>query len=134
MPRYLPLIGLTALLAASGCQDLDFWPKPPEKKPEKPQKMEEIPPGHSAVTIRVTGNPERSGLLFPGVNVDVMATPKGGGLTEMVAEKVQVLALPRERAASGKGTPVTVAVTREQAEVLIQSQAAGQLTLLIRGD
>jgi len=131
--RLLFLLPLS--MAGLGCGDLEeaLTPRPQPHPDRVPALQVEVPPGHSGVTLFVTGNPERSGLLSPGASVDVMMTPKGGGLTEIIVENILVIGLPEARH-KRRGTPVTVAVTQAQAEQVIQGQAKGSLTLLIRGE
>lgn len=91
-----------------------------------------------AVTIRVDDVVGVAGFLLPGNRVDIFNTFKKNGktLTEMALENVRVLAIDQS-AQNNENKPkvvraVTVEVSVEQAETLVNARSRGSLQLALR--
>jgi pilus assembly protein CpaB len=101
----------------------------------------QLDPGQRAVAISLDDSTSAvDGLVRPGEYVDVHFTPSSyrdqdrtGGLTMTLFKGVKVLALHRgsygASPAGRGGTAVTLALTEEQANILIQAREKGGLTL-----
>lgn len=101
----------------------------------------QLEPGQRAVAIALDDSTSAvDGLVRPGEYVDVHFTPasyrdqdRTGGLTMTLFKGVKVLAINRSTyggtAAGRGGTTVTLALTEEQANILIQARDKGGLTL-----
>jgi pilus assembly protein CpaB len=105
----------------------------------------QLEPGQRAVAISLDDSTSAvDGLVRPGEYVDVHFTPasyrdqdRTGGLTMTLFKGVKVLALHRGAygASAGRGgTTVTLALTEEQANILIQARDKGGLTLTYTPD
>jgi pilus assembly protein CpaB len=108
--------------------------------------------GHRAVAVKVDDAVGRSGLVYPGASVDVMATlrdPDGRGPSTRIAvsdarvlavegdtEGVSRAASRPDEAAPGRGlaagTVVTLEVTPDEAEVISLAAHEGQIDLALR--
>jgi pilus assembly protein CpaB len=101
----------------------------------------QLEPGQRAVAISLDDSTSAvDGLIRPGEYVDVHFTPSSyrdqdrtGGLTMTLFKGVKVLAINRSTygasPAGRGGTTVTLALTEEQANILIQARDKGGLTL-----
>jgi len=99
-----------------------------------------IPPGMRAFTLEVNESTGVSGFVLPDHRVDVVQSknlPNGENEAETILEDILVLASgtvfnrPEERTVQSRG--VTLAVTPEQAEVIVAARAKGTLSLALRG-
>ncbi|MDR3638447.1 MAG: Flp pilus assembly protein CpaB [Isosphaeraceae bacterium] len=99
-----------------------------------------IPPGMRAFTLEVNESTGVSGFVLPDHRVDVVQSrslPNGETEAETILEDVLVLASgtvfnrPEERTVQSRG--VTLAVTPEQAEVIVAARTKGLLSLALRG-
>lgn len=108
-----------------------------------------IPEGQRAVSVAVDDLLNSAGLISPGDRVDVLGvmTRAPGDLAEVVLRDVQVLAVadlilgtaddPREsdsraNGSGGRTITVTLSVTEEQAQRLVQVDEMGRLRLAMR--
>ncbi len=99
-------------------------------------------PGEVAAPIRLV-DPDVGALLQPGLVVDVLAAGSspvgpdraGQSAARLVAAGARVLDVPSASSATstGTGTLVVLAVTSDQAEQLAGAQAAGRLSVVLRG-
>jgi pilus assembly protein CpaB len=106
-----------------------------------PGMVNNIPKGMRALSIDVTEQTGVSGFILPGSRVDVIRfdnTEKKGNLRgETILQDVQVLAAnqvfirPEERAVQSR--TVTLAVSPENATVLVAARTKGPLSLALRG-
>src|SRR5262249_9118119 len=109
---------------------------------DNPQGLRTLPPGMRAVGIPVTPQSVASGFAcVPGSHVDIVYSKRGRtdkeSLTKTLLENVIVLAADINAQPGGEGgampaNVVTVALTREDANVLIQAMASGQVNLVLR--
>lgn len=99
-----------------------------------------IAPGKRAMSIRVNDVIGVAGFLLPGNRVDVLGTPKQRGSleaeTETLVENLKVLAVDQQ-ARTNKEDPVvvravTVEVTPEEAEKIVQATNNGSVQLVLR--
>ena len=104
-----------------------------------------LDPGMRAMSMPITAESAAGGFILPGDHVDVVQarklTPAGGGemtvATTEVLKNVRVLAIDQnthslEKSAAEVGATGTLEVTSDQAELLIQARAQGDLTLILR--
>ncbi len=109
-----------------------------------------VPPDRFAVSIAVNDVISTGGLLAPGDHVDVLgvASKEAGGAAQIVLRNVPVLAVAgtllgadaqKLTAKGGSDNPrslnatVTLAVTIEEAQRLVQMDEIGKLRLALRG-
>jgi pilus assembly protein CpaB len=99
-----------------------------------------ITPGKRAMTVRVNDVIGVAGFLLPGNRVDVLGTPKKRNdeeaETETLVENLKVLAVDQQ-AQTNKDDPVivravTVEVTPEEAEQIVQATNNGSVQLVLR--
>lgn len=99
-----------------------------------------IPAGMRAFTLEVNESTGVSGFVLPDHRVDVVQSkslPNGEHEAETILEDVLVLASgtvfnrPEERTVNARG--VTLAVTPEQAEIIVAARSKGMLSLALRG-
>lgn len=99
-----------------------------------------IAPGKRAMSIRVNDIIGVAGFLLPGNRVDVLGTPQQRGFqeaeTETLVENLKVLAVDQQ-ARTNKEDPVvvravTVEVTPEEAEKIVQATNNGSVQLVLR--
>lgn len=104
-----------------------------------PGLLPRIPKGMRAFAIEVNEQTGVSGFVLPDHHVDVIqvaADKKGEQEAETVLQDVLVLAAgqvfsrPEDRTVQAR--TVTLAVTQDQAEVLVAAQARGELSLSLR--
>lgn len=100
-----------------------------------------IPEGMRATSVRVDDVIGVAGFVTVGTRVDVLLTvdePSGvGSITKVVLQNVQVLATGQQASRDPQGNPVsatvlTVLVTPEDAEKLVQAAARGRIQLALR--
>lgn len=108
-----------------------------------------IPPDHRALSINVSRSTGVSGLLRPGSHVDIIAmvakTIEAGNITpvtmiQVLLQDVTLLAAGKSTTnlsssrfgSSGTYSTITVAVTLEEAELLIAASARGTLYCVLR--
>lgn len=99
-----------------------------------------ITPGKRAMTVRVNDVIGVAGFLLPGNRVDVLGTPQKRNneeaRTETLVENLKVLAVDQQ-AQTNKDDPVivravTVEVTPEEAEQIVQATNNGSVQLVLR--
>jgi len=100
-----------------------------------------IPPGMSAVSIRVNDIVGVAGFVVPGTRVDVVLTLREGGdnTTRVVLSNVQVLTAgtryDQDKSKSGEPIPtsvVTLLLTPEDASKMVLATSEGQIMLTLR--
>ncbi len=106
-----------------------------------------IRPGMRAAAARISVDTAAGGFIQPGDNVDIILTSSvvsltGGGakryVSETIFENVRVLAIDQtfttseEAGASVIGSTATFEMTQEDAELLSQSVAQGDISLILR--
>ena len=112
---------------------------------DTPTLADQLPPGFRAVTIAVERINALGGLLVPESYVDINMTFKSdhpdfaGVVTKTILEQVKVLATSEQRfrseeQASEDFRSVTVAVTPDQANMLILAQRHGTLSVTLRAE
>lgn len=109
-----------------------------------------IPPDRFAISIAVNDVISTGGLLAPGDRVDVLgvASKEAGGAAQIVVRDISVLAVANNLLGSDPGktdgkagadnprtlnATVTLAVTIEEAQRLVQMDELGKLRLALRG-
>lgn len=106
-------------------------------------------PGMRAVTTRISVDTAAGGFIQPGDHVDIILTTAGGSvagavrgqsqfISKTIFEDVKVLAIDQtfsvtaESDAAKVGSTATFEMSQEDAELLQQSSATGDLTLTLR--
>ncbi|MBI4508443.1 MAG: Flp pilus assembly protein CpaB [Deltaproteobacteria bacterium] len=153
--------------AVSRIEDLFVGDKPPvptagilEGEPVLPARLATasqgtamaalVEPGKRAVAVKVDEAVKRAGLVYPGANVDVMATirdPEGRGpSTKIAVENVRVLSVELETDVATRrpkredgptsdgvqGTVVTLQVNPREAEIVSLAAREGSVDLALR--
>jgi len=105
-----------------------------------------IRPGMRATTTRISVDTAAGGFIQPGDNVDIILTSSSAGfqgsakryISETIFENVKVLAIDQSFSHDGSGSATiigstaTFEMTQEDAELLNQSVAQGDISLTLR--
>lgn len=95
-----------------------------------------ITKGYRAVSVRVDDVVGVSGFILPGNKVDILATKRDRNITQTLLQNIKVLAVDQE-ASQEKEKPaivraVTLELTPEQAEIIVQAMREGAIQLTLR--
>jgi pilus assembly protein CpaB len=102
-------------------------------------------PGMRAMSVPLTAESAAGGFILPGDHVDVVESrqlegpAQGGGkhvIASTVMKNVKVLAIDQNlvapKGSSVVGATATLELNQQQAEVIVQAKAQGELTLVLR--
>jgi len=95
-----------------------------------------ITKGYRAISVRVDDVVGVAGFILPGNKVDILGTKKDRGITQTLLQNIKVLAVDQE-ASQEKEKPaivraVTLELTPEQAEIIVQAGREGTIQLSLR--
>jgi Flp pilus assembly protein CpaB len=105
-----------------------------------------LPKGQRAVAVRVNAASTAGGFILPNDHVDVILTTQQGGgdagaasaVSETLLHNIRVLAIdqkvddPEEKKSVVAQDTATLALTPEQAHLVIQAQQMGSISLILR--
>ena len=105
---------------------------------KKDELIIEVPPGQRAIAIKVSAQQQLSGLILPGMRVDVLATMRGSEATSsIILQNMLVLAIDAtpvrgEGQTTIVGQTATLAATPDECQHLLLAQSQGELCLALR--